>query len=54
MIFLKSNIKILGDLNQSINFLGQLIIGLIALAILIKFSNHEYLFDLYFPFFKKT
>ncbi len=33
-------------------FLGQLIIGSLALFILIKYSNHEYLFNLYFPFFK--
>ena len=39
-------------LKSKYKFLGQLIIGLIALAILIRFSNHEYLFDLYFPFFK--
>jgi len=31
---------------------GQLIIGSLALFILIKYSNHQYLYDLYFPFFK--
>ena len=36
-------------LNQAINF-GQIIIGLLTLFILIKYSDHEYLFNLYFPF----
>ncbi len=39
-------------LNSKLKFLGQLIIGIITLFILIKFSNHQYLFNLYFPFFK--
>tara|TARA_B110000438_G_C15769218_1_gene631064 strand:- start:75 stop:1160 length:1086 start_codon:yes stop_codon:yes gene_type:complete len=39
-------------LNSKLKFLGQLIIGAIALFILIKYSNHEYLYNLYFPFFK--
>ena len=33
-------------------FTGQLMISSLTLWILIKFSNHEYLHDLYFPFFK--
>ena len=33
-------------------FFGQIIIGVITLALLIKFSNHEFLYNLYFPFFK--
>ena len=33
-------------------FLGQLLIGLLTLFILINFSDHEFLLDLYFPFFK--
>ena len=39
-------------LNLKLKFLGQLIISLIALYILIKYSNHDYLYNLYFPFFK--
>ena len=31
-------------LNSKLKFLGQLIIGIITLFILIKFSNHQYLF----------
>ena len=33
-------------------FTGQFLIGVIALLILIYFSDHEYLYNLYFPFFK--
>ena len=39
-------------LNSKLKFLGQLIIGVITLFILAKYSNHEYLYNLYFPFFK--
>ena len=39
-------------LNSKSKFLGQLIISIAAITILIKFSDHEYLFNLYFPFFK--
>ena len=39
-------------LNSKLKFLGQLIIGIITLFILAKYSNHEYLYNLYFPFFK--
>jgi phospho-N-acetylmuramoyl-pentapeptide-transferase len=39
-------------LNPKLKFLGQLSISLITLLILIKYSNHEYLYNLYFPFFK--
>ena len=39
-------------LNPKLKFLGQLIIGSIALFLLLNFSNHEYLTNLYFPFFK--
>ena len=39
-------------LPSKIKFLGQIIIGLIAIFILIEFSNHQYLKNLYFPFFK--
>ena len=40
-------------LNSKLKFLGQLIISAITLFILINYSNHEYLYNLYFPFFKK-
>ncbi|MDC0472581.1 phospho-N-acetylmuramoyl-pentapeptide-transferase [Pelagibacteraceae bacterium] len=39
-------------LNSKLKFLGQLIIGIITLFILINYSNHEYLYNLYLPFFK--
>ena len=39
-------------LNSRLKFLGQFIISIIAFGILIKYSNHDYLFNLYFPFFK--
>ena len=39
-------------LNSKLKFFGQFIISLIAILILIKFSDHDYLFNLYFPFFK--
>ncbi len=39
-------------LNLKLKFLGQLMIGFIALIILIKYSDHNYLYKLYFPFFK--
>ena len=32
--------------------MGQLIIGLVTVFVLIKFSGHQYLYNLYFPFFK--
>ena len=39
-------------LNSKLKFLGQLSISVFALFILIKYSNHNYLYNLYFPFFK--
>ena len=39
-------------LPSKIKFLGQIIIGLVAIFILIEFSDHQYLNNLYFPFFK--
>ena len=39
-------------LNSKLKFLGQLLIGLITLFILARYSNHDYLYNLYFPFFK--
>jgi len=39
-------------LKSRYKFLGQILIGIITLLILLKFSDHEYLYNLYFPFFK--
>ena len=39
-------------LNSKLKFLGQLLIGSITLFILINYSDHQYLYNLYFPFFK--
>ena len=49
---LKIKFKNSRGLKSSYKFIGQIIIALITFFILIKFSNHEYLFNLYFPFFK--
>tara|TARA_B100000579_G_scaffold137042_1_gene111153 strand:+ start:812 stop:1897 length:1086 start_codon:yes stop_codon:yes gene_type:complete len=49
---LKIKFKNSRGLNSKLKFLGQLIIAIGALLILIKFSEHEYLYNLYFPFFK--
>ena len=51
---LKIKFKNSKSLKSSYKFLGQVIIGIITLFILIKYSNHEYLYNLYFPFFKKV
>ncbi len=49
---LKIKFKSSRGLNSQLKLLGQLIIASITILILIKFSNHEYLGNLYFPFFK--
>ena len=49
---LKIKLKNSRGLNSKLKFLSQLVVGLISISILIKFSNHEYLYNLYFPFFK--
>ena len=49
---LKIKYKNSRGLNSKLKFLGQLLIGLIAILILINYSNHDYLYNLYFPFFK--
>tara|TARA_B110001452_G_scaffold257686_1_gene252123 strand:- start:134 stop:1219 length:1086 start_codon:yes stop_codon:yes gene_type:complete len=49
---LKIKLKNSRGLNSKLKFLGQLIVSVIAIFILIKFSDHEYLYNLYFPFFK--
>ena len=49
---LKIKHKNSSGLKSIYKFSGQLIIGAMTMLLLIYFSNHEYLFDLYFPFFK--
>ena len=46
----KIKFKNSSGLKSKYKFTGQLIIAVLTLYILINFSNHEYLFDLYFPF----
>ena len=49
---LKIKYKNSQGLKSRYKFLGQLIISVIALFIIIKLSDHRYIYDLYFPFFK--
>ncbi len=49
---LKIKYKNSRGLRSIYKFSGQVIIGVITLVLLIEFSNHEYLYNLYFPFFK--
>ncbi len=49
---LKIKFKNSRGLKSSYKLLGQIIIGLITFLILIYYSNHEFLYNLYFPFFK--
>ena len=49
---LKIKFKNSSGLKSKYKFLGQLIISLIALMILINYSDHEFLYNLYFPFLK--
>ena len=49
---LKIKFKNSSGLKSRYKFLGQIIIGVITLFLLINYSNHEYLYNLYFPFFK--
>ena len=49
---LKIKYKNSRGLKSSYKFFGQVLIGIITLLILIKYSDHEYLYNLYFPFFK--
>ena len=49
---LKIKFKNSTGLKSRYKFIGQLIIGILTLYLLTNFSNHEYLYDLYFPFFK--
>ena len=49
---LKIKYKNSRGLKSKYKFFGQVIIGIVTLLILIKYSDHEYLFNMYFPFFK--
>ena len=49
---LKIKFKNSSGLKSKYKFLGQLFIGSIAILILVKYSDHDYLYNLYFPFFK--
>jgi len=49
---LKIKYKNARGLKSKFKFFGQVIIGIITLFILIKCTDHEYLNNLYFPFFK--
>ena len=49
---LKIKYKNSRGLKSRYKLLGQIIISATTLFILIKYSDHEYLFNLYFPFFK--
>ncbi len=49
---LKIRLNNSAGLKSRYKFFGQVFISVITLFILIKYSEHEYLFNLYFPFFK--
>ena len=49
---LKINFKNSQGLKSRYKFIGQIIIGSTTLFILINYSDHQYLYNLYFPFFK--
>ena len=49
---LKIKYKNSSGLKSRYKFLGQFIIAILTLVILTIYSDHEYLYDLYFPFFK--
>ena len=51
---LKIKYKNSRGLRSIYKFSGQVIIGVATLIFLIKFSNHEFLYNLYFPFFQKN
>jgi phospho-N-acetylmuramoyl-pentapeptide-transferase len=51
---LKIKLKNSRGLNSKLKFLGQIFIGALAILILYKYSNHEHLNNLYFPFFKNA
>ena len=50
--YLKIKFKNSSGVNAKLKFLGQLIISLISVLLLIYFTDHETILNLYFPFFK--
>ena len=50
--YLKIKQKNSSGINAKLKFIGQLLISLIAIIILIYFSDHSTISNLYFPFFK--
>ena len=51
---LKIKLKNSRGLNSKLKLLGQILIGSLAIFILFKYTNHEHLNNLYFPFFKNA
>ena len=49
---LKIKYKNSRGLNSKLKFSGQFVIGLATLLLITNFSNHEYINNIYFPFFK--
>ena len=49
---LKIKFKNSRGLKSRYKFLGQVLIGIVTIFILINYSSHEYLYNLYLPFFK--
>ena len=50
--YIENKLKNSSGLKSRYKFLGQIIISFVTLFILINYSDHEYLYNLYFPFFK--
>ena len=50
--YLKIKFKNSSGINAKLKIFGQLLIALVAILILIYFSDHETILNLYFPFFK--
>ena len=50
--YLKIKFKNSSGINAKLKIFGQLLIALVAILILIYFSDHENILNLYFPFFK--
>ena len=50
--YLKIKFKNSSGINAKLKLFGQLLIALVAILILIYFSDHENILNLYFPFFK--
>ena len=50
--YLKIKFKNSSGINAKLKIFGQLLIALVAILILVYFSDHEIILNLYFPFFK--